>query len=83
MKIMNKKLYRDTDNKMICGVCAGLAKYLNVDVTLVRVIYAVISVITAFVTLTILYFVLVIIIPEEPKDIYNGGDNDYYQPPKE
>lgn len=79
---MNKKLYRDTDNKMICGVCSGLAKYLNVDVTLVRVIYAVLSVFTAFVTLAILYFVLAIIIPEEPKDTYNG-DNNYYVPPQE
>lgn len=78
---MNKKLYRDTDNKMVCGVCAGLAKYLNVDVTLVRVIYAVLSVFTAFVTLAILYFVLAIIIPEEPKDTYNG--DNYYQPPQE
>ncbi len=33
-----KKIYRDTDNKSIAGVCSGLATYLDVDVVLVRVI---------------------------------------------
>ena len=37
---MEKKLYRKTAGKMIGGVCAGLADYLNVDVTLVRLITA-------------------------------------------
>jgi len=33
-----RKLYRDPDNKSIAGVCAGLAHYLDVDITLARVI---------------------------------------------
>ncbi|MBR5924417.1 MAG: PspC domain-containing protein [Bacteroidales bacterium] len=33
-----KKLYRDLDNKSIAGVCSGLAVYLDLDVTLVRVL---------------------------------------------
>lgn len=32
-----KKLYKVEDGKMICGVCAGLAKYLRVDVNVVRI----------------------------------------------
>lgn len=32
-----RKLYRDRDNKAIGGVCAGLAAFLNIDVTIVRV----------------------------------------------
>ena len=31
-----KKLYKVEEGKMICGVCGGLAEYLNVDPTLVR-----------------------------------------------
>ena len=46
---MNKKLYRSRNDKMVSGVCAGIANYLNIDPTLVRVIYAVLSVFTAFV----------------------------------
>lgn len=31
-----KKLYRNTSNKMVAGVCSGLADYLNLDPTIVR-----------------------------------------------
>ena len=34
---MTKRLYK-SDNKMICGVCAGIAEYFNIDPTLVRLI---------------------------------------------
>ena len=33
-----KKLYRDMDNKGVAGVCAGLAQYFDIDVTIIRVI---------------------------------------------
>lgn len=36
---MERRLYRDTDRKVIGGVCAGLADYFDVDVALVRVIF--------------------------------------------
>lgn len=55
---MNKKLYRSRNDKMVSGVCAGIANYLN--------IYAVLSVFTAFVPCLILYIVLAIVIPQEP-----------------
>lgn len=34
-----KKLYLDTANKKIAGVCAGLAEYLEMDVTVIRIIF--------------------------------------------
>lgn len=34
---MTKKLYK-SDNKMVCGVCAGIAEYFNIDPTLVRLL---------------------------------------------
>ena len=40
---MEKKLYKSLTDKKICGVCAGFAEYLNLDVTLVRVAWAVIT----------------------------------------
>lgn len=36
-----KKLVKSKNNKMICGVCAGVAEQFNVDPTLVRVIWAI------------------------------------------
>ena len=35
---MAKKLYRSTDQRMIAGVCGGLAEYFDIDVTIVRLI---------------------------------------------
>ena len=40
-----KKLYKDRSQRKICGVCAGLAEYLGIDVTLVRIVWTVISLI--------------------------------------
>ena len=57
---LNKKLYRSRNDKMVSGVCAGLANFLNIDPTLVRVIYAVLAVFTAVVPC------LAIVIPQEP-----------------
>ena len=35
---MKKRLYRSTDDKMIAGVCGGLAEYFNIDPVIVRII---------------------------------------------
>ncbi|MCR4630025.1 MAG: PspC domain-containing protein [Treponema sp.] len=37
---MTKKLYKSNKNKMICGVCGGLAEFFNIDATIVRLIFA-------------------------------------------
>ncbi len=34
-----KKLYRSETNKMLCGVCAGVAEYFDIDPTLIRLIW--------------------------------------------
>lgn len=36
---MEKKLYRSTDNKIIAGVCGGLADYFGLDATLIRIVW--------------------------------------------
>lgn len=64
----NKKLRRSRKDKMLAGVCAGLADFFGLDVTLVRVFYALATVFTAFAGVLI-YAILWIIVPEE---------NDYY-----
>ena len=42
----SKVLARPRNGRMLAGVCAGIARYFGLDVTLVRVIWAVVSVIT-------------------------------------
>lgn len=36
-----RRLYRSNNNKMICGVCGGIGEFLNVDATLVRLLWAI------------------------------------------
>lgn len=61
----NKKLYRSIDNAMIGGVMAGIADYFNMDVTLVRVLYVIITVFTAFIPTTLIYLACWFIIPSK------------------
>ena len=57
-----KKLYRSNSNKMICGVCAGVAEYINIDPTLIRLLWALFG-LTVFGIFA--YFVAAIIMPEQ------------------
>ena len=58
-----KKLTRST-NKMLAGVCAGIAEYFEIDPTLVRVCYAALSVFCAGFPGLILYIILMLIMPQ-------------------
>lgn len=58
-----KKLVR-SNNRVIAGVLGGIADYLEVDPTVVRVLYAVLTIFTAF-SGVILYPILWLIIPED------------------
>ena len=60
---MQKKLYRSKSDRKIAGVCGGVAEYLNIDVTVVRVIWALASVF-AFAGI-IAYIVCAFVIPEK------------------
>ena len=63
---MDKKLYRNTSNKMVAGVCSGLAEYINIDPTIVRLIWSLIALSGAGL---VAYLVAAIIIPEKPSNI--------------
>lgn len=57
-----KKLTKSRSNRMICGVCGGLAEYLNIDATVIRIAL----VLLAFTTTGIIaYIVAAIIMPDE------------------
>lgn len=59
----SKKLYRVNEGKIFAGICAGFAEYANMDVTLVRVLYVVLSLFGAGL---ILYIILIFVIPMKP-----------------
>ena len=57
-----KRLYQIREGAMISGVCAGIAAYLNIDVTLIRVAFVILAVVTRGVWLLV-YGVLMFVIP--------------------
>lgn len=61
-----KKLYRPTNERKLCGVASGIAKYLGVDPTLIRVLFAIFGVVGCGV---LVYIVCALVIPDE-KNIY-------------
>jgi phage shock protein C len=56
-------LRRSATNKVIAGVCGGLAEWLGWDVTLVRALYVVVSVFSAAFPGLIIYLVLWLVMP--------------------
>ena len=59
-----KKLYRSEKDRIIAGVCAGVAEYFNIDVSIVRIIWIVLS-LCAF-TGVVLYVACALVIPVKP-----------------
>lgn len=62
-----KRLYKSSTDKKIAGVCGGIAEYFDIDPTIVRLLWALISL--AYGTGIIAYIVCAFVIPEKPNDI--------------
>jgi phage shock protein C len=65
---MAKKLYRSLNQRMLGGVCGGLAEYFEIDVSLVRLIFVGLGLVTALLPMTLFYIIAVLVVPtERPK----------------
>ena len=62
-----KRLYKSRNNKMICGVCAGIADYFNIDPSIVRVLWAVLALAAG--TGVLAYIACAIILPEGDTEV--------------
>lgn len=58
----NKKLYKSSVNHMLCGVCGGIAEYFDIDPTLVRLVWVIITLMGGAGILA--YIIAAIIIPD-------------------
>jgi phage shock protein C len=63
---VNDRLYRSIDDRVLAGVCAGLADRLDLDPALVRIGYAILALLSGIVPLLVLYVIMVVVIPEGP-----------------
>ena len=60
--MVQKKLTKSQTNRMLCGVCAGLAEYFGIDPTVVRLLWAALTLFGG--SGVIAYIIAAIIIPE-------------------
>jgi phage shock protein C len=74
---MEKKLQRNEQDKMLAGVCAGLADYFDVDVTWVRIAFVIATLAGASGFLA--YIILWIAVPVKPFNYKTGGYNADYR----
>ena len=68
----NKRLERSRSNRVIAGVCAGMASYFNIDIALMRVLFVVAAMCGSFGFW--MYVILWIVVPEE--NIIGPGSNE-------
>ena len=70
-----KRLCKSRNNKVISGVCGGIAEYFNVDPAIVRIVWAAGIIFTAATLAVILYFVCAVVLPYAPDDSFPPSDN--------
>lgn len=66
MNVENRRLYRSRSDRMVSGIAGGLGEYLNIDSTIVRLLFV-------FFALAggpglLVYLVMLLVVPEEPLD---------------
>ena len=76
---MKSRLQRSTTNRVIGGVCGGIAEYLAVDPTLVRVVF----VVTAFLTagLGVLAYIVLLVLMPQPGTTRARSVRRHHRPP--
>ncbi len=68
-----KKLYRSKKQRVLTGVCGGLAEYLNKDPNIVRLVYVLLTLITHVFPLLIVYILAAWLLPEKGnRNVVNG-----------
>ncbi len=73
MGLNMRKLYRDTKNRKICGVCAGVAAFFGIDATWVRLGWALLSIWWG--TGILIYLIAALVIPEAQERVILEQDD--------
>jgi phage shock protein PspC (stress-responsive transcriptional regulator) len=63
---VNDRLYRSVHDRVLAGVCGGLAQRLGVDPSLVRVACVVVALLSGIFPILIVYVIMAVVVPEEP-----------------
>jgi phage shock protein C len=82
-KLANKKLYRDNENAVFAGVCKGLADHLDMDVSVVRLIFVLVAIFTTGIPVLLIYIIMALVVPtktslkHEKKDSFTVNQDEY------
>jgi phage shock protein C len=60
-----KRLIRSRTDRMIAGICGGLAQYFNLDVSIIRILFVVLTIFTAGFPGVLVYIIMWIVVPEQ------------------
>jgi phage shock protein C len=83
MAAMSERLYRSRTDRILAGVCGGLAERLGVDPSLIRIAWAVLALATAVVPFVVLYVVMAVIVPERPAGVVGSASSGEGERPAE
>ena len=59
-----KRLYRSNRNVVFGGVCGGIGEYFNIDPVIIRILFVLLTLITAIIPCLVFYFLMLFIIPK-------------------
>lgn len=80
-----RRLRRSRNDRWVGGVCGGIAEYLNMDATLVRVAVVIIALVTAAVPVAAIYLLMMLLVPEadspQPGSLGPAPRYRWQQPP--
>lgn len=65
-----RRLTRSTSDRMLSGVCGGLGRYLGIDTTLVRILFAVATFFSAIFPGIVLYIIMTFVVPSDDAPVY-------------
>ncbi len=70
------RLYKDRENRMLCGVCAGIADYFGFDLTATRVLAVVLQ--FMFPATFLVYIVMCMLLPKKPRELYQDQEEEQF-----
>ena len=74
MPASRTKFYLDKDNRKLAGVCAGIADYTGVDVTIIRIVLVLLTVTTSG-SFILAYLLTAWLAPDKPSGLYGDADD--------
>lgn len=60
-----KKLYRSRKNRKLSGVLGGIAEYLNMDATIIRIVFIILMIVTSIFPLALAYVIAAFVLPRD------------------